>query len=184
MSNIDFKAFGKSMALSELGVPILEQNYFSDLEGDNPERARLAINFCKEAACLMPFLGDGGDYAKILLEKVANTPIEDMDSMVVDAILDCAFEFHALTKSAQAGAARTAATAAASYIPTLLKSFLVLSAIGGGAGGAALWAGKKALQGPDEDEMAKLEAGIKEYHKLRGRVEREQLNKKIEDKYL
>ena len=36
----------------------------------------------------------------------------------------------------------------------------------------------------DKDEIAKLEAGIKEYHKLRGRVQREQANKQIEDQYL
>jgi hypothetical protein len=186
MSNIDFKALGKTLALSELGVPLQEQNYFTDFEGDSSERARLAINFCKEASSVMPYLGEGGEFASILLSKVASSDPNDLDSSVVDAILDAAFELNELTKSSGAGAAALtgAAGAATTYIPTLLKSFLALAALGGATGGAALWAGRKALQGPDEDEIAKLEAGIKEYHKLRGRVQREQANKQIEDEYL
>lgn len=185
MSNIDFKALGKTLALSELGVPLQEQNYFTDFEGDSSEQARLAINFCKEASSVMPYLGEGGEFASILLSKVANSDPNDLDSSVVDAILDTAFELNELTKSSGAGAvALGAGGAATTYIPTLLKSFLALAALGGATGGAALWAGRKALQGPDEDEIAKLEAGIKEYHKLRGRVQREQANKQIEDQYL
>ena len=148
MSNIDFKALGKTLALSELGVPLQEQNYFTDFEGDSSERARLAINFCKEASSVMPYLGEGGEFASILLSKVANSDPNDLDSSVVDAILDAAFELNELTKSSGAGAAALtgAAGAATTYIPALLKSFLALAALGGATGGAALWAGRKALQ--------------------------------------
>lgn len=181
MSNIDFKALGKTIALSEMGVPITEQAYFEDMEAESPERARLAINFCKEAADLMPYLGEGGDFASVLFKTIAKQSPEELNPMVVDAVLDSAVELRELSKSAGVGAVAGATT---TYVPSLIKSFIALAALGGATGGAALWAGRKALQGPDEDEIAKLEAGIKEYHKLRGRVEREKANRKIEQEYL
>lgn len=182
MSNIDFKALGKTLALSEMGVPLAEQAYFDLPEGDSVERARLAINFCKEASMLVPYLGEEGAFAGILLEKIASVAPEDLDPMIVDFALEQAYDLYSLTKSASLPAA--GAATAANYAPALIKGFLALAILSGATAGAAGWAGQRALQGPDEDSIAKLEAGVREYHKLRGRVEREKENEQIENKYL
>jgi hypothetical protein len=182
MPAIDFKALGKTLALSEMGVPVAEQSYFDMVEEDSYERARLAANFCKEASMLLPNLGEEGVFAGILMKKIASTPPEDIHPDIVDFALDQAYELHQLTKEAGLPAAATAT--AANYAPTLLKGFLALAILSGATAGAAGWAGRRALQGPDEDEIAKLEAGIKEYHKLKGRVDREKENEKIEQTYL
>jgi hypothetical protein len=185
MSSSNFKELGKQLALTELGVPVQEQIAYTIDIGDNVERNRLAVNFAKEAACLMPLISptEEGFFAKVLLEKVASIHPEEMNSDITDFIMEQATELNQLRK--QAGLSTGAVAAgAANYIPSLLKGFIALSVLGGAGLGASTWVGKKALEGPDEDRIAELEAGIREYHKLRGRVEREKRNEQIEKEYL
>jgi hypothetical protein len=185
MSASNFKELGKQLALTELGVPVQEQIAYTIDIGDNVERNRLAINFAKEASCLMPLISpnEDGFFAKILLEKVASAHPEDMNEEVTDFILDQAIELNQLRKQSSISPGVVAA-GAANYIPSLLKGFIALSVLGGAGLGASTWVGKRALEGPDEDRIAELEAGIREYHKLRGRIEREKENERIEKQYL
>lgn len=182
MPKIDYIDLGKTLALSELGVPVNEHSYFTSDTLDSYERSRLAINFCKEASFVVAPFGKEGLFASILLNKIASIPAESIDPTVVDVVLDHAIQLNEISKTA--GVLGSTALATTNYVPSLIKSFIALAALTGAGGGAAAWAGKHALQGPDEDEIAKLEAGVQEYHKLRGRVAREKENDKIEAKYL
>ena len=182
MSLINYKDLGMDLALSELGADKELKQYLLQANEDGEISARLAVNFCKEASALLRPLGEDGFKASILMEKIASTSPTELDPAVVDFVFESALELRNIQKSA--GALGTGAAVATSYAPSLIKGFIALAALGGAGAGATAWAAKSTLQGPDEENIAKLEAGIKEYHKLRGRVQREKENDEIERKYL
>ncbi len=182
MSLTNYKDLGADIALSELGVSKDVKDYLMQDVVTGESAARLASNFCKEAAALLHPMGEDGIKASILLNKIASVSPEDLDPVIVDFVFEQALELRNIQKSA--GALGTGAAVATSYAPSLIKGFIALAALGGAGAGASAWAAKSALQGPDEEKIAKLEAGIKEYHKLRGRVQREKENEEIERAYL